>query len=94
MHQGSTCYKVVSTVLVHHADPLGVSEPHSVCMMLECSTGESLARPAGIHPDDQGHDALRYHVVLKWLSNPENLSCLWVENIPFKTRPSVPHLMN
>ena len=37
--------------------------------MLECSTGEVLARAAFIHHDNQEHDALRYHAVLKGLSN-------------------------
>ena len=36
-------------------------------MMLECSTGELLARAALMHHDDQGYHALRYHAVLKGL---------------------------
>ena len=43
---------------VHHANPLGVSQPRKVGMMLECSTGEILARAVFMHYDDQGHDAL------------------------------------
>ena len=34
-------------------------------MMLECSTGELLARAAFMHHDDQGYDALMHHAVLK-----------------------------
>ena len=36
-------------------------------MMLECSTGELLARDAFMHHDDQGHDALMHHAVLSGL---------------------------
>ena len=54
--------------MAHHADPSGVyDEPRRVGIMLECSTGELLARAAFMHHDDQGHDALRYHSVLKGL---------------------------
>ena len=40
-----------------------------VGMMLECSTGvtELLARAAFMHHDDGGHEALRYHAVLRGL---------------------------
>ena len=37
-------------------------------MMLECSTGELLARAAFMHHDDQRYDALRHHAVLKGLT--------------------------
>ena len=36
-------------------------------MMQECSTGELLTRAAIMHHADQGHDALKYHAVLKGL---------------------------
>ena len=62
MHQCSP-----GAALVHHADPTGVSQSRRVVMMLECSTGELLARAAFMHHADQGHDALRYHAVLKGL---------------------------
>ena len=46
---------------MRHANPLGWYQPHRVGMMLECSTGESLARAAFMHHDDQGDDALMNH---------------------------------
>ena len=52
---------------MHHADPLGVSQPRRVGMVLECSTGELLASAAFVHHDDQGYDAFRHHAVLKGL---------------------------
>ena len=52
---------------MYHAEPAGVSQPHRVGMMLECSTGELLTRAAFMHYDDQGHDALRHDAVLKGL---------------------------
>ena len=52
---------------MHHTDPLGESQPHRVVMMIECSTGELLARAAYMHHDDQGHDALMHHIVLEVL---------------------------
>ena len=36
-------------------------------MMLECSTGELLARTAFMHHDDQGNDVLMHYAVLKGL---------------------------
>ena len=36
-------------------------------MMLECSTGELLARAAFMHHDDQGYEAFRHYAVLKGL---------------------------
>ena len=42
-------------------------------MMLECSTGELLTRAAFMHPDEQGHDALRHHGILKGLKGVEIL---------------------
>ena len=42
-------------------------QSHRVGMMLECSTGGLLARAAFMHHDNQGHDVLRYHAVLKGL---------------------------
>ena len=53
--------------LVHHVNPSGVSKPCIVSTMLKCSTGELLARAAFMHHDDLGHDALRYHAILKGL---------------------------
>ena len=38
-------------------------------MVLECSTGELLARDAFMHRDDQGDDALMHCVVLKGLKD-------------------------
>ena len=58
---------LAGAALVHHADHSGVSQPHNVDMMHECSTGELLSRAAFMHHDDQGHDALKHHVVLKEL---------------------------
>ena len=52
---------------MHQADPFGVSQLRRVGMMLECSTGELLARAAFMHHDDQEYDALRYHAALKGL---------------------------
>ena len=45
-----------------------MSQPHRVSMMHESSPGELLARAAFMHHDDQGHDALRHHAVLKGLA--------------------------
>ena len=36
-------------------------------MMHQCSPGELLSRAALVHHDDQGHDALRHHAILKGL---------------------------
>ena len=36
-------------------DPTGVSQPHKVGVMLECSAGKLLASAAFMHHDDQGH---------------------------------------
>ena len=44
---------------VHHADPLGVYQPHRVGMILECSTYELLTRAAFMHHGDKRHNALR-----------------------------------
>ena len=49
---------------VHHADPWEASQPNRVGMMLECSSGESLARAAFMHHDDQGYDALMHYTVI------------------------------
>ena len=54
---------------MHHADPSGVFQPRRVGLVLECSTGELLARAAFMHHDNQGHDALLHHAVLKGLSH-------------------------
>ena len=43
-------------------------------MMLECSTGELLARAAFMHHDDQGHDALRHYAVSKELKDCMKIS--------------------
>ena len=52
---------------MHHADPSGVCQCR-VGMMLECSTGELLARGAFLHHDDQGHNALMHYAALKGLN--------------------------
>ena len=49
---------------MHHVDPLGVFQARMVSMMLECSTGELLARAAFMHHEDKAHDALMHHTVL------------------------------
>ena len=57
-------------VIMHQCSPgeLGVSQPHRVVMILECSTGgELLARAAFMHHDDQEGDALRHDAILKGL---------------------------
>ena len=59
----------ICAALVHHADPSEVSEPHRVGMMLECNTGDLLARTAFMHHDDQDRDVSRYDTVRKWLHN-------------------------
>ena len=46
-------------------------------MMLECNPGELLTRAAFRHHGDQGHDAIRYHAVLKGL----NMSYQLVETV-------------
>ena len=51
---------------MHHAGPSGVSQHRRVCMMLEYSSGELLARSALMH-HDKGHDALIHYAVLKAL---------------------------
>ena len=54
---------------MHDGDSSGVSQPRGVAMMLECSTGDLLARAAFMHHDDQGHSALMYYTVLKGLKS-------------------------
>ena len=49
----------------HDADPLAVSQPCRVGMMLEHSIGELLTRAAFMHHDDQEHDTLMHYAVLK-----------------------------
>ena len=39
-------------------------------MMLECITGELLARAAFMHHANQGHGALKHYTVLKGLMEP------------------------
>ena len=51
---------------VHHANPWGVSQPVSVGMMLECSTGELLTSACSM--TTKGHDALRHYAILKGLT--------------------------
>ena len=75
-HFMATCH-LTGAALVHHADPWGVSQPHKVSMMLECSTGELLIRSAFMHHDDQGHDALRHDAVLKGLTGSMLCSQPW-----------------
>ena len=53
---------LAGAALLHHADPSGVPQPRRVGMMLEL-----LTRAAFLHHDDQGHDPLRYHAILKGL---------------------------
>ena len=62
----------LSAVLVYYADPMGVSQSRRVGMVLECSTGELLARAAFIHHDDQGYDASMHRAVLKGIMHPVN----------------------
>ena len=52
---------------MHHADPLGVSQPCRVGMMPECSPGQLLTRAALMHHDDQVNDALMDYAFLKGL---------------------------
>ena len=54
-------------------------------MMLECSTGELLARAAFMHHDDQGHDALRHDAALKGLMARKHIREL-VINLVHKTQ--------
>ena len=46
------CTPGESTLFMHHADPSGVYQPHSVGMMHECSP-ELLARAAFMQHDDK-----------------------------------------
>ena len=55
--------------IVHHDNPSGVSQPHRVDMMPECSTGDLLARAGFMH---QGHGALMHYAVLKGFSKITN----------------------
>ena len=61
---------------------MGVFQQYRVCgMILECSTGELLARAAFTHHDDQGHDALMHYAVLKELDKhrpPKYVQILYV----------------
>ena len=68
IHQCSPSELLAGAALAHHADPSGVSQPHRVGMMLEYSSGDLIARAAFMHHDDQGHDVLRHHAVLKGLN--------------------------
>ena len=44
-------------------------------MMLECSTGELLAKAAFMHHIDKGHSTLKHYVALKGLM--EVITLLW-----------------
>ena len=70
-------FVITMTALVHHADLSGVSQPRRVSMMLDCSTGELLARAAFMHHDDQRPDTLNVlcrpqidKEMLAWLVKP------------------------
>ena len=49
----------------HHADPLGVYQPHRVGMMIGCSPSKILIRAAFMHYDEKGHTILRHYAALK-----------------------------
>ena len=51
--------------LVHYADTSEVSQLRRVGIILECSTGELIARLAIKHHNDQWHDTLMHYAVLK-----------------------------
>ena len=63
---------LASAALVHHADPSGVSQPHSVGMTLECSTGNLLAMAAFMNHREKEHHALKHYAVLKGLTMGQN----------------------
>ena len=80
MYQCSPSELLTGGALVHYADSLGVSRPQRVIMMLECCTGELLARAEFMHNDKQGHDALMHHAILQGLRNYIYVICIsiWV----------------
>ena len=57
--------------MMHHC-----STDHRGCMMHSCSPGELFARSAFMQNENQGHDALRYHVILKGFIFMGSIFCL------------------
>ena len=60
IQQFSISELLASAAMVHYADPSGWCQPHRARMMLECNTGELLARAAFMHHNAHGHDILRH----------------------------------
>ena len=69
MHQCSPGELLTSAALVHHADSLGVSQPHRV------------SSAAFMHHDDQRYDALRCHATHKGVSLRQCATVCWERHI-------------
>ena len=54
-----TVLDAIDAALEHHADPLKMSQPLRVVMMLECSNDKLFCRAAIMHNNYQGYNALR-----------------------------------